>query len=105
MMSTILDPPISSITTVTLGKRKRERRDSLVIHLSSPAPSCEDDLIYTGSEYEHGQASDYLSEGPSLGVARAKRRYACTFEGCIKAYTKPSRLAEHERSHTGDVRD
>ncbi|RPD63072.1 hypothetical protein L227DRAFT_473071, partial [Lentinus tigrinus ALCF2SS1-6] len=28
--------------------------------------------------------------------------YACTYEGCSKAYAKPSRLAEHERSHTGD---
>ena len=32
-----------------------------------------------------------------------KRIYKCTFEGCDKSYTKPSRLEEHERSHTGNV--
>lgn len=31
------------------------------------------------------------------------KRYICSHEGCSKAYTKPSRLAEHERSHTGQV--
>jgi general transcription factor IIIA len=33
-----------------------------------------------------------------------KRIYKCTFEGCDKSYAKPSRLEEHERSHTGHVR-
>jgi hypothetical protein len=32
-----------------------------------------------------------------------EKRYACQYEGCDKAYTKPSRLAEHELSHTGEV--
>lgn len=32
------------------------------------------------------------------------RKYKCQWEGCDKAYTKPSRLAEHELSHTGEVR-
>lgn len=31
------------------------------------------------------------------------RRHACSFAGCTKAYTRPSRLAEHERSHSGLV--
>ncbi|KAJ3550941.1 hypothetical protein NMY22_g112 [Coprinellus aureogranulatus] len=35
-------------------------------------------------------------------VANTKRRYHCTFAGCDKAYSKPSRLEEHERSHTGE---
>ncbi|KAL1710673.1 hypothetical protein EV121DRAFT_192394 [Schizophyllum commune] len=34
-------------------------------------------------------------------VNDTKRRYACTYEGCDKAYSKPSRLEEHVRSHTG----
>lgn len=33
----------------------------------------------------------------------AERKYKCVWEGCDKAYTKPSRLAEHELSHTGEV--
>jgi len=36
-------------------------------------------------------------------VADTKKHYHCTYEGCDKAYSKPSRLEEHERSHTGDV--
>jgi len=32
-----------------------------------------------------------------------QKRYHCTHEGCDKAYSKPSRLVEHERSHTGEV--
>jgi hypothetical protein len=34
----------------------------------------------------------------------AGSQYKCTFSGCEKAYTKPCRLEEHERSHTGEVR-
>jgi general transcription factor IIIA len=34
---------------------------------------------------------------------RPKKRFHCTFEGCDKAYSKPSRLQEHQRSHTGEV--
>ena len=37
-------------------------------------------------------------------VNDTKKRYACTYEGCDKAYSKPSRLEEHVRSHTGQVR-
>lgn len=32
------------------------------------------------------------------------RPYVCTHSGCDKSYRKPSRLQEHERSHTGEVR-
>jgi hypothetical protein len=42
---------------------------------------------------------------PSTPSSRsAKKKYNCTFEGCQKAYTKPTRLEEHKRSHTGEVR-
>jgi hypothetical protein len=35
----------------------------------------------------------------------SNKRYACTHAGCGKSYRKPSRLREHERSHTGEVCD
>ncbi|KAF9049912.1 transcription factor iiia [Panaeolus papilionaceus] len=38
----------------------------------------------------------------SLVSGDTKKRYKCTHEGCEKAYSKPSRLAEHERSHTNE---
>ncbi|KAI0735302.1 hypothetical protein C8Q76DRAFT_711770 [Earliella scabrosa] len=97
-MATVLDPS-SSTATVTL--RKRRHRDSLVIHLSSPSPSCDNDLSYTESDVEAGRGSDAPATRRSRSP-KTKKRYACTFEGCTKSYTKPSRLTEHERSHTGD---
>lgn len=101
-MAAIIDSSASSSSTVTL--RKRKRRDSLVIHLSSPSPSCENDPTYTESEYDSGQASDSPANATYASEAVSKKRYTCAFQGCTKAFAKPSRLAEHERSHTGDVR-
>ncbi|KAI0651729.1 hypothetical protein C8Q79DRAFT_897834 [Trametes meyenii] len=101
-MTTVLDPSSSTATTIAL--RKRKHRDSFVIHLSSPSPSCENDPTYTESEHDPGQTSD-PPPPPLLARTRTpkrEKRYACSFEGCSKTYSKPSRLAEHERSHTGD---
>jgi hypothetical protein len=50
-------------------------------------------------------ASSSKSPVPSRPPSRTERRFKCTFEGCDKAYTKPSRLAEHELTHTGEVCD
>ncbi|EUC56061.1 transcription factor iiia protein, putative [Rhizoctonia solani AG-3 Rhs1AP] len=35
-------------------------------------------------------------------LASASKAYACSHAGCGKIYRKPSRLQEHERSHTGE---
>lgn len=32
------------------------------------------------------------------------RKYKCNYTECNKSYTKPARLHEHERSHTGEAR-
>lgn len=80
----------SSSTTIVLRKRKRPN-SPLVLRLSaSPAPSL--------------AASRSLSPpGTSTNTPPARKRYTCDFAGCTKAYSKPARLAEHQRSHTGDV--
>jgi len=31
------------------------------------------------------------------------RKYKCNYTNCNKSYTKPARLREHERSHTGEA--
>ena len=31
------------------------------------------------------------------------RKYRCNYTDCNKSYTKPARLREHERSHTGEA--
>ncbi|KAG6837805.1 hypothetical protein H0H93_016173 [Arthromyces matolae] len=79
-----------------LGKRSRRTH---VLHLSSsPEPQC------------NSPDTSSLSSKPSLNrpllingalVPDTKKRYECTHPGCEKTYSKPSRLEEHERSHTG----
>ena len=101
-----------ALATTVLGKR-RVRNLSLVLRLSSsPAPS-----ESSGSAYSQGAESDTsavvvppsraftpdLPLRPSVGPVR-KTQYSCTYSGCSKSYSKPSRLSEHYRSHTGEVR-
>lgn len=86
--------------TTVLGKRKAySQTDCLVLHLS-PAPTS------SSSHSESDQPS--ISQNPpiiinGLLVPGTKKRYRCTFGSCKKAYAKPSRLEEHERTHTGEV--
>lgn len=48
------------------------------------------------------KTSKSRSTTPSNATKRTKVRYYCDWEGCDKSYTKPTRLAEHTRSHTGE---
>ncbi|ETW80462.1 putative transcription regulator [Heterobasidion irregulare TC 32-1] len=67
--------------------------------------------LHTDVDAEASSRASDAAAGPStskngriLGRRTAKTRekvYRCDLEGCDKAYTKPSRLAEHTRSHTG----
>ncbi|KAH7883166.1 hypothetical protein F5I97DRAFT_189906 [Phlebopus sp. FC_14] len=80
-----------TLSTTVLGKRKSS---SLVLRLSSsPAPTD------TTPRAESSTAN--LQAGPSLPVGK-KARYPCAYAGCNKSYSKPSRLSEHYRSHTGE---
>jgi len=36
-------------------------------------------------------------------VGGRPKNYGCPFDGCSKSYTRPVRLEEHVRSHTGEV--
>ena len=72
----------------------------LVLHLSAASES----------EYEstlNPTANTPTSRQPVIVngklLLNPQRIYKCTFEGCDKSYSKPSRLEEHERSHTGHV--
>ncbi|KAJ7647532.1 transcription factor iiia [Roridomyces roridus] len=84
---TVVEPPS------LLGKRKRK----YVLHLaSSPEPTFSDTELPPVAS-----SSKPLLINGSL-VANTKKRYKCTHGGCGKAYSKPSRLEEHERSHSGE---
>ncbi|TFY59614.1 hypothetical protein EVJ58_g5676 [Rhodofomes roseus] len=98
-------PRPSTSTTVVLRKRKRDDSPLVLRISSSPTPSYT--ASHSESEYEQSPHSPVISislgPGPSRGhVKNKKKRYTCDFDGCDKSYSKPSRLAEHQRSHTGD---
>ncbi|KAH9937572.1 uncharacterized protein B0H18DRAFT_867289 [Fomitopsis serialis] len=95
----------STSTTVVLRKRRRSHSPLVLRISSSPTPSHA--VVLSESESEQSPLSPVVSialePGPStLPLRGKKKRYACDFDGCDKAYSKPSRLAEHQRSHTGD---
>jgi general transcription factor IIIA len=96
---------------ISLGKRKGS---------ASPAPSCSstassqateeaDDSDYDDSEEDEAHVDVWGSETELRGVhpsgshTPSERPYRCTYQNCMKSYMKPSRLAEHQRSHTGEV--
>ncbi|KAK7057485.1 hypothetical protein R3P38DRAFT_2841252 [Favolaschia claudopus] len=90
LSTTLLAPP-----NTVLGKRRREK---YVLHLSS-SPE------HSTSSYDLQASTSNLKSRPILIngtlVSHTKKRYQCTHGGCGRAYTKPSRLEEHERSHSG----
>jgi hypothetical protein len=80
---------LSLSSTTVLGKRRATR---YVLHISAspqpePSTSTADLAVYD------------TPEPPSK-----KARHPCTYSGCTKSYSKACRLAEHIRSHTGEVR-
>jgi hypothetical protein len=104
---------MSLTTTTVLGKRKsRATSETLLLQLSASESNNEhSDVSWQGPEPDAefsraplnlGRKSGFILVNGSL-VKNAKKRYQCTFSGCGKSYSKPCRLEEHERSHTGEV--
>lgn len=96
--TTVVAPPV-------LGKRKRP--ESLILQLSGGSES-EGDNSDLSTAPIASSSKIKLDRAPIIVNGRVvfdeKRRYRCVVEGCGKSYTKPCRLEEHERTHTGEVR-
>ena len=73
--------------------------------------SSTEDEYESGSEHETlNQRTSQKPHAPSRVSSSShlkgdsRKKYFCSYKDCTKSYTKPSRLVEHERSHTGEVR-
>ena len=102
---------MSLATTTVLGKRKnRVTSETLLLQLSASESNHEQsDVPWQEPESEvespsrnYNRKSGFILVNGSL-VKDAKKMYHCTFSGCDRSYSKPCRLEEHERSHTGEV--
>lgn len=107
-----------------LGKRKHPYQDTLTVTRHEPLDDSSDDEYQEAtSDYADGleeRLHDVVIAvqppiaGPSkptkvprsrsASIKSVRRKsYLCNWDGCDKAYTKPCRLEEHFRSHTGEV--
>ncbi|WVW86429.1 hypothetical protein I302_108477 [Kwoniella bestiolae CBS 10118] len=68
----------------------------------APEPEDDNDEDEEFEEKPKLSRSNSRSRSTSLPACRTERRFKCLHPGCDKAYFKPSRLAEHELSHTGE---
>jgi hypothetical protein len=73
----------------------------LVLHLSGASGASESEYEPVSKPVAGASRQPVIVNGKLL--LNSRRIYQCTFHGCEKSYPKPSRLEEHERSHTGDV--
>jgi len=66
-----------------------------------------DDESYVNPSELIGGSSTLMSFDLSMTEKRGKRagKHHCDWDGCLKVYSKASRLTEHQRSHTGEVRE
>ncbi len=55
-----------------------------------------DEALVVGSKRKH--------DGEGMKGDLKKKIWACVFEGCGKSFNKRSKLDEHHRTHTGEVR-
>ncbi|KAF9643120.1 hypothetical protein BDM02DRAFT_3157513 [Thelephora ganbajun] len=103
---------MSLTATTVLGKRKnRVTPETLLLQLSASESNHEQsDVSWQEPESEvesskillnSKQKSELVSVNNSL-VKNVEKKYHCTSSGCEKSYSKPCRLEEHERSHTGE---
>lgn len=92
-----------------LKRRKLDLDESMTGDRSSHQDGSDSDDYQAEPIYHTSSASTKSRAGSSRSsVAKGPpssrtKSYVCQHPGCQKAYTKPSRLAEHELVHSGEV--
>lgn len=59
----------------------------------------DDDELLQGDGTDHGRRRRRKEKS-----GKRRKKYPCTWPGCGKVYARPTRLDEHARGHTGEVR-
>ena len=90
---------LSPVLSATSVREAGNVPSPLVLHLSAASES---EYESTLEPIANTSRRPVIVNGKLL--LNPRRIYKCTFKGCDKSYAKPSRLDEHERSHTGHVR-
>lgn len=88
---------LQSTSSIIRGSSPLHRM-ALVLQLSPPG----DLMIFEDFHPQHQR--EPVAERRYDWPSRTEKRYKCAYEGCDRAYTKPSRLAEHEMTHRNEVR-
>jgi general transcription factor IIIA len=108
-----IDHLMSRTNTTILGKRKTRATSATLLLQLSASDSNHDqsdvswqepnsDVELPQTPLRSRKTSEFVLVNGSL-VKNTNKKYHCTFIGCEKLYSKPCRLEEHERSHTGKV--
>jgi hypothetical protein len=92
---------VSPVLTATRVGETRSVPSPFVLHLSGASGISESEYEPISKPVASTSRKPVIVNGKLL--LNSNRIYKCTFDGCEKSYTKPCRLEEHERSHTGDV--
>ncbi|KAF9914681.1 Transcription factor IIIA, partial [Lobosporangium transversale] len=92
---------VSTTTTITSEHHSFKRRNP-DNETSIQIQNEDEKVTISDQEPVHEVTSHRSSISSKMSSSSKAKQYICLYSGCGKKYTKPSRLAAHERSHTDE---